>query len=92
MGAIRKLDITLEPDQAKLVEDAVTAGDFASPNDVVAAALELWQASRANDGMPDVETLRKAAEEGLDSGDSEFATMADLRAEIARRYPDLARR
>lgn len=35
--------------------------------------------------IPDAETLRRAAEEGLASGDSAFPTMADLRAELRRR-------
>ena len=83
MAAVKNLNVTLEPDLALQIEDAVTSGAYASASDVVADALNHWREQRAIEGDPEV--LRRLWREGLDSGEPQPLDMAEIaRAARAR--------
>ncbi len=89
MAAAKSLSVTLEPDLALQVEDAVTSGAYASASDVVADALNHWREQRAIGADPEV--LRRLWREGLDSGEPEPLDMAEIaraaRARMAKEHP-----
>ena len=80
MGKIEELRVTIDPEMAKLVQQAVESGEYESAEDVVAEALLDWQMDRL---APDeIEELRRLWREGLESGDPVDgpSAMAELRA------------
>lgn len=68
---------------AKRIQSAVERGEFASPSDVVCAALDLW--SVEGEQEPEIEQLRKLWLEGVESGSGRFASIDDIKAEGRRR-------
>jgi len=66
------------------VRQAVESGDYASNSEIVREALRDWKLKRALQ-QQEVEELRRLWQEGLHSGPSRFAGMADLKAEARRR-------
>lgn len=88
MAAAKSLSVTLEPDLALQVEEAVTSGAYASASDVVADALNHWREQRAIGA--DAEVLRRLCREGLDSGEPEPLDMAEIaraaRARLAKEH------
>lgn len=77
MAAAKSLSVTLEPDMALQVEDAVASGAYASASDVVADALNRWREQRALESDPEI--LRRLWREGLDSGEAEVLDMAGVK-------------
>jgi len=63
MAAPKKLDMTLDEESAAIVADALHAGSFERPEQVVRAALRTWKAAERRLGE-----LRAAIEEGATSG------------------------
>lgn len=82
MAAAKSLSVTLEPDMALQVEDAVASGAYASASDVVADALNRWREQRALESDPEV--LRRLWREGLDSGEAEVLDMAEVKRAARR--------
>jgi len=68
MARAHPIRIELSPDMSELVESVVQSGDFQSPDEVVAAALNAWQVQRMLAGFS-VEELDGLIQEGLDSGE-----------------------
>ena len=68
---------------AKRIQSAVERGEFASPSDVVCAALDLW--SVEGEQEPEIEQLRKLWLEGVESGPGRFASIDEIKAEGRRR-------
>ncbi len=68
MGHVDKRSITLSPELATAVDDAVAAGEYASASEVIRDALRLWKERRDLFGYT-VEELRRLVQEGIDSGD-----------------------
>jgi len=81
--ASAKLSITLPAKQAAHVRKAVKSGAFASNSEVIVDALRAWE--------QESEYLRKAWQEGLDSGPSVPLDMAEIKKEARRRF-DAAKR
>lgn len=84
MPNVEKVSIALTPEMAATVRQAVESGDYASHSEIVREALRDWKLKRALQ-QQEVEELRRLWQEGLHSGPSRFAGMADLKAEARRR-------
>ena len=84
MPNVEKVSIALTPEMATVVRQAVESGDYASNSEIVREALRDWKLKRALQ-QQEVEELRRLWQEGLHSGPSRFAGMADLKAEARRR-------
>ena len=67
MTNVDKRSITLSPELATAVDDAVAAGDYASVSEVIRDALRDWKEQRDLFGYT-LEELRQLVEKGLDSG------------------------
>lgn len=84
MGTVEKITIALTAEQAGFVRSAVEAGEYASTSEVIREAVREWKERRDLLGYT-AEDLRTLAQEGLDSGPSARASMADVMAEARRR-------
>ncbi len=84
MPNVEKVSIALTPEMAAVVRQAVESGDYASHSEIVREALRDWKLKRALQ-QQEVEELRRLWQEGLHSGPSRFADVADLKAEARRR-------
>ncbi|HEY4191767.1 MAG TPA: type II toxin-antitoxin system ParD family antitoxin [Mesorhizobium sp.] len=67
MGHVDKRSISLSPELAAVVDDAVAAGEYASASEVVRDALRQWKDRRDLFGYT-LEELRALVQEGIDSG------------------------
>jgi len=67
MGHVDKRSITLSPELAVAVDDAVAAGEYASASEVIRHALRQWKDRRDLFGYT-LEQLRALVQEGIDSG------------------------
>jgi antitoxin ParD1/3/4 len=67
MTNVDKRSITLSPELATAVDDAVAAGEYASVSEVIRDALRDWKERRDLFGYT-LEELRQLVEGGLDSG------------------------
>lgn len=90
MGTVEKRSVALSPELAAAVDHAVAAGEYGNASEVIRDALRQWKERRELYGYT-VEELRHLVAEGLDSGPSRHATLADVKAE-ARRRSEAARR
>ena len=82
--------VTLPPDLAALVDDAVASGEFGNDSEVISEALRRWQDSREQRGYT-VEELRALWQEGLDSGEPQpftAETMKEVRAAGQKRLAE----
>lgn len=84
MPNVEKVSIALTPEMAAVVRQAVESGEYASNSEIVREALRDWKLKRALQ-QQEIEELRRLWQEGLHSGPSRFAGMADLKAEARRR-------
>ena len=65
---MRTMTVSLSPQQAKRVQDAVATGAYASNSEVVRDALRLWE-QREEVRALELARLRQAYEEGRASGE-----------------------
>jgi len=72
---MQKISISLTSEQASLIEQAVSSGDYASSSEVVREALREWKAKRL---------LGRLWDEGIASGDAPLETIDDIKAEARR--------
>ena len=84
MPNVEKVSIALTPEMVAVVRQAVESGEYASNSEIVREALRDWKSKRALQ-QQEIEELRRLWHEGLRSGPSRFAALADLRAEARRR-------
>jgi antitoxin ParD1/3/4 len=84
MGQVDKRSITLSPELATAVDEAVAAGEYASASEVIRDALRDWKEKRDLLGYT-VDELRRLYQEGLDSGPGRFASMDEIKAEARAR-------
>jgi antitoxin ParD1/3/4 len=80
MGIVEQITVGIPRDMVEAIDAAVTAGDFAKPDDVIMAALTLWQFSRREPMLSD-EELGAAWDKGISSGPGRFSSMEELLAE-----------
>lgn len=90
MATVEKITIALTPEMAGFVRRAVDAGEYASTSEAIRDAVREWQERRDLLGYT-VEELRDLVQEGLESGPSRLATMADVKAEARRRLPSTSK-
>jgi antitoxin ParD1/3/4 len=67
MSTVDKRSVTLSPELAAEVDEAVAAGEYASASEVVRDALRQWKERRDLFGYT-LEELRALVQEGIDSG------------------------
>jgi antitoxin ParD1/3/4 len=91
MSTVDKRSITLSPELAAEVDEAVAAGEYASASEVVRDALRQWKERRDLFGYT-LEELRALVQEGIDSGPGRFASMAEIKAEARRRFVEANKR
>jgi antitoxin ParD1/3/4 len=84
MTTVEKITIALTPEMAVFVRKAVSAGEYASTSEAIREAVREWKERRELLGYT-LEELQSLAREGIESGPSELATMADIKAEARRR-------
>ncbi len=84
MATVEKITIALTAEMAGFVRNAVDAGEYASTSEAIRDAVREWKERRDLLGYT-VEELRELVQEGMHSGPSARATMADVKAEARRR-------
>lgn len=84
MANVEKMTIALTAEMAGFVRKAVDTGEYASTSEAIRDAVREWKERRDLLGYT-VEELRERVQEGIDSGPSSRATMADVKAEARRR-------
>jgi len=89
MATVEKITIALTPEMAGFVRNAVDAGEYASTSEAIRDAVREWKERRDLLGYT-ADELRELVREGIDSGPSSLAAMADVKAEAHRRF-DVAR-
>lgn len=85
MATVEKITIALTSEMAGFVRSAVDAGEYASTSEAIREAVREWKERRELLGYT-VEELRALVQEGIDSGPSKRATMAEVKAEARRRF------
>jgi antitoxin ParD1/3/4 len=68
MSSVEKVSVALSPELLEMVKQAVATGEYASASEVIREALRDWRL-RQPLKRAEVERLRKAWSEGLDSGE-----------------------
>ena len=89
MADLDTRSITLSPDLATAIDEAVEAGDYTSASEVIGDALRGWKERRELLGYS-VDELRRLVQEGIDSGPS-VMTMDEIKAEARRRWAQTKR-
>lgn len=84
MSNVDKRSITLSPDLATAVDEAVANGEYASASEVVRDALRNWKERRDLYGYT-LEELRSLIQEGIDSGQGNFRSMDEIKGEARTR-------
>lgn len=85
MTAVEKITIALTPEMAGFVRQAIDAGEYASVSEAIRDAVREWKERRDLLGYT-ADELREMVQDGIDSGPSPRATMADVKTEARRRY------
>jgi Arc/MetJ-type ribon-helix-helix transcriptional regulator len=86
MPAVEKIAIALTAGQASPVRRAVAEGRCASTGEAHRGAVRDWRERRDRSGFS-VGELRRRAEEGEASGDSDLARTDDVKARARSRLP-----
>ncbi|WP_311028876.1 type II toxin-antitoxin system ParD family antitoxin [Mesorhizobium koreense] len=69
MAAVEKVSIALSPEMVAMLKGAVASGEYASASEVVREALREWNLRKPL-REAEIERLRKAWREGVESGSS----------------------
>jgi antitoxin ParD1/3/4 len=78
MAGAAKLSVTIPAKQAASIRKAVKSGAFASDSEAVTEAIRVWEEQ--------IEYLRKAWKEGIESGPPKPLDMAEIKREARRRF------
>ena len=80
MQHVEKVSVALTREMARAVRRAVESGEYASASEVIRDALRLWRAQQvARAG--EVEELRQAWREGIESGPATPLDFAEIKAQ-----------
>ncbi len=89
MAAVETFTVELPSEIAESVHQAVEAGEYTSTSEAIGEAVRLWKQHRdrhdATHGYS-IEELRELVREGLESGPSQWDSMAEVKAEARRRF------
>ncbi len=84
MSKVEKISVALPPEMVEELRSAVASGEYASASEVIRDAIRDWKQKRKIAEL-DAETLRRLAQEGIESGPGIDADLvfARLRAKYA---------
>jgi antitoxin ParD1/3/4 len=91
MAGVAKISVALTPELQELVQDAVTAGDYASTSEVIREALREWKEHRERRHAATAE-LRRLWDEGIASGPARPLDIEAIKKEGRRRLEARDRR
>lgn len=83
MANVTEMTITLTPEMAAMVTQAVETGEYATNSEVIREALSEWNQRRSL-LQQDRARLQELWAEGIASGPGQFTTMADIKAAARR--------
>jgi antitoxin ParD1/3/4 len=69
MAAVEKVSVALSPEMVAMLKGAVASGEYASASEIVREALREWNLRKPL-REAEIERLRKAWREGIESGPS----------------------
>lgn len=87
MPDVREVSVALTGEQLAAMSDAVKAGEYATTNEIVQEAVELWQ-SRRELQRADIQRLGHAWDAGKASGPATPLNFDSLRQEARQRLND----
>lgn len=87
MPTVEKRSVSLPPELAAVIDEAVASGEYGNASEVVRDALRQWKDRRDLHGYT-VQELRALWQEGIDSGPSRFPDLEALKAEGRRRLAE----
>ncbi len=84
MAGVAKVSVALTPELRDLVQDAVSAGDYASTSEVIREALRDWKERRERK-RESIAELRRLWDEGIASGPAAPLDIESIKREGRRR-------
>jgi antitoxin ParD1/3/4 len=85
MPNTEKMSITLTPELATMVNEAVATGNYASISEVIREALRDWR-SKQMLRQQQLQEIRRLWDEGIQSGPGRYHNVEELIQEAERRY------
>lgn len=79
MQKVEKMSVAVTPEMAGAVRAAVDSGEYASTSEVIREALRLWKSHQAARER-EIEVLRRAWREGIESGPATPLDFAKVKA------------
>lgn len=90
MANVEKLSIALTPEMATIVKQCVQSGEYASSSELIREALRDWKTKRSLQ-QNELQELHSLWQEGIDSGEGNFADMDAIKMEARKRLASLDR-
>lgn len=81
---MRTMSISISPQQAGRIQQAVETGDYASNSEVLRDALRLWEQREEMRGL-EIAKLKRAYDEGMASGPARKVAPDELLKEFKRK-------
>jgi antitoxin ParD1/3/4 len=88
MGKIEKVSIALSSELLGAAKEAVASGAYASTSEVIREALREWNLRKPL-REAEIERLRKAWQEGIESGPSRPLDMDEIRRKAEQRLKEM---
>jgi len=85
MPNAEKMSITLTPELAAMITEAVATGDYASTSEVIREALRDWRMKQVV-RQQQLQEIRRLWDEGMQSGPGRFRDIEGLIQEAERRF------
>ena len=85
MASIEKMSITLTPELAAMVNEAVATGNYASSSEVIREALRDWRIKQMV-RQQQLQEVRQLWNEAVQSGPGRFQDVEELIQEAERRF------
>lgn len=85
MPGTEKMSITLTPELAAIVNEAVATGDYASTSEVIREALRDWRVKQMI-RQQQLQEIRQLWNEAVESGPGRFRDVEELIQEAERRF------
>ena len=91
MATVEKVSVALSPELLEMVKDAVDSGRYGSASEVIREALREWR-MRQPLREAELERLRKAWTEGLESGPFAAFDIEDIKGKARSRLVDAVKK
>ncbi len=85
MSAAEKMSITITPELAAMINEAVATGNYASSSEVIREALRDWRMKQMV-RQQQLQEIRRLWDEGIQSGPGRFRDIEELIQEAERRF------